>query len=77
MVINSSKTKVMLVTNSQKRSKLYDDTLHLTYKDVNLQMISYDKILEMFVDNNLSWSYHTNFITKQISSYLWPLSRIK
>ena len=77
MVINSSKTKVMLVTTSQKKSKFNDDTLHLTYKDVNLQMISYDKILGVFVDNNLIWSYHTNFITKKISSYLWLLFRIK
>ena len=36
----------MLVTTWQKRSKLNDDTLHLMYKDVNLQMISYDKSWE-------------------------------
>ena len=56
---------------------LSDDTLHLTYEVVNLHMISYDKILGVFADNNLTWSYHTNFITKKISSYLWLLSRIK
>ena len=48
----------MLVTTSQKGSKLNDDTLHLMYKDVNLQMISYDKILGVFVEKkNLVISY--------------------
>ncbi|MCG8113419.1 MAG: reverse transcriptase domain-containing protein [Candidatus Thiodiazotropha taylori] len=77
MVINSSKTKVMLITTSQKRSKLDNDTLQLKYKDVTLHMVSYDKILGVYVDNNLTWSYHINFVTKKVSSYLWLLSRIK
>lgn len=77
MVLNSSKTKVMLVTTSQKRSKLNDETLSLLYKDATLQMISFDKILGVYVDNNLSWSFHVNFLTKKISSYLWLLSKIK
>lgn len=77
MLINSCKTKVMLITTSQKRSKLNDGNLTLSYKDANLQMITYDKILGVYVDNNLTWSHHVNAITKKISSYIWLLSRIK
>ena len=77
MDLKSSKTKVMLVTTLQKRSKLNDDTLSLLYKEVILQAISFDKILGVYVDNNLSWSFHVNFLTKKISSYLWLLSKIK
>lgn len=77
MLINSSKTKVMLITTSQKRSKLTDDTLNLLYKDASLQMITYDKVLGVYVDNNLTWTFHVNTLTKKISSYLWLLSRIK
>ena len=77
MIINSAKTKVMLIATAQKRGKLSDDSLDLLFKDVTLQMISYDKILGVYVDNNLAWSFHINFITKKISSYLWLLSRIK
>lgn len=40
-------------------------------------MISYDKILGVYIDNNLTWSYHINFLIKKISSYLWLLSKIK
>ena len=43
MLINTSKTKVMLNTTTQKWSKLTNDTLNLFYKDVSLQMISYIK----------------------------------
>ena len=77
MIINSAKTKVMLIATTQKRGKLSDDSLDLLFKDVTLQMRSYDKILGVYVDNNLTWSFHINFITKKISSYLWLLSRIK
>ena len=63
MIINSAKTKAMLIATTQKQGKLSDDNLDLLFKDVTLQMISYDKILGVYVDNNLTWSFHINFIT--------------
>ena len=71
MISNTAKTKV--IATAQKRGKLSDDSLDLLFKDVTFQMISYDKILGVYVDNNLTWSFHINFITKN----LWLLSRIK
>ena len=53
----------MLIATTQKRGKLSDDNLDLLFKDVTLQMISYDKILGVYVDNNLTWSFHITFIT--------------
>ena len=40
-------------------------------------MISNDKILGVFVDNNLTWSEHIKFLTNKISSNTWLLSTIK
>ena len=40
-------------------------------------MISNDKILGVFVDNNLMWSDHVKHTSKKISSYIWLLSKIK
>ena len=40
-------------------------------------MISNDKILGVFVDNNLTWSDHIKYLTKKISSSTWLLSKIK
>ena len=70
MIINSAETKVMLIATTQKRGKLSNDCLDLLFKDVTLQMTSYDKLLGVYVDNNLTWSFHIDYITKKISSYL-------
>ena len=67
MVLNSAKTKVMLVTTSQKRQRLNNDLLNLKYNDDSLQTISSDKILGVFVDNNLMWSEHIKHLSKKIA----------
>ena len=77
MILNSSKTKVMLVTTYQKRQRLTNDHLDLTYNKESLNMISNDKILGVFVDNNLTWSNHIKHLTKKIASSIWLLSKIK
>lgn len=75
MVINTSKTKLMLITTPQKRAIMNTDNLFLNLN--NLNTIKNDKILGVFVDNNLSWSSHVDKICKKITSNLWLLSRIK
>ena len=77
MIINTSKTKVMLITTHQKRASLPNEQLSLTLNSVDLNMISYDKILGVIIDNNLTWSQHIDKICKKITSNLWLLSRIK
>ena len=71
------KTKVMLVTTYQKRQRLTNDHLDLTYNKESLNMISNDKILGVFVDNNLTWSNHIKHLTKKFASSIWLLSKIK
>ena len=77
MIINSSKTKVMLVTSSQKRQRLYCDNRDLKFSNESLNLISNDKILGVFVDNNLTWSDHIKHLMKKITSNIWFLSKIK
>ena len=55
----------MLVTTYQKRQRLTNDHLDLTYNKESLNMISNDKILGVFVDNNLTWSNHIKHLTKK------------
>ena len=66
MVLNSAKTKVMLITTSQKRHRL--PSTNLNYNEESLKMISKDKILGVFVDDNLIWYDHVKHICKKISS---------
>ena len=77
MVLNPTKTKVMLVTTNQKRTRLNNDKFDLKFNNENLNMISNDKILGVFVDNNLTWSDHIKHLTKKIASSTWLLSKIK
>ena len=67
----------MLVTTYQKRQRLTNDQFDLTYNKESLNMISNDKILGVFVDNNLTWSNHIKHLTKKIASSIWLLSKIK
>ena len=74
MILNSSKTKVMLVTTNQRHLRLPNDSLDLKINIETLNMITNDKILGEFVDNNLSWSDHIKHLTKKITSSTWLLS---
>ena len=65
MLINTSKTKVMLITTHQKRSHLNEDMLQLTYKGDPLTLVGNEKILGIFVDNNLTWTNHIDAIVKK------------
>ena len=77
MVINTAKTKLMLITTHQRRTVLNTNNLILTLNNEDLNTIEKDKILGVSVDNNLSWTGHIDLLCKKISSNLWLLSRIK
>ena len=77
MILNSAKTKVMLVTTNQKRQRLNNDNLDLNFNNEPLTMITNEKILGVYVDNNLTWSEHIKRLTRKIASSIWLLSKIK
>ena len=52
-------------------------TLNLQYNDIDMCMTSCDKILGSHVDHNLTWHTHFKFLSKNVSSYLWLLSKIR
>ena len=77
MLLNASKTKIMLVTTNQKRQRLDKEILDLKFNEESLSMISNDKILGVFVDQNLTWSDHIRHLSKKITSSIWLLSIVK
>ena len=77
MVINTEKTKVMLITTRQKRQHLQKSVLSLRYSDIDIKMSTCDKILGVFVDENLLWNDQFHHISKKLSSNLWLLSKIR
>ena len=40
-------------------------------------MTTSDKVLGIYVDNNLTWNNHFNFLSKKLSTYMWLLSKIR
>ena len=77
MVINTDKTKVMLITSRQKRQSSQHDNLILKMNEVDLKLSSNEKILGINIDENLVWNGHYQYISKKIASSLWLLSQIK
>ena len=54
ILINTTKTKAMLITTPQKRIHLNDNNLQLTYNNEELSVVGNDKILGVLIDNNLT-----------------------
>lgn len=77
MVLNTEKTKVMLITSRQKRTIMKDKNLLLSYNDVELKLTSNEKVLGVHIEDNLLWNDHFLYISKKLSSYLWLLTQIK
>ncbi len=77
MLLNTSKTKVMLISTRQRKHVLNNNTLSLTYDDIDLEMTNGDKILGLNINENLIWNNHFNAVSKKVSSYIWLLSQIR
>ena len=56
MLLNTDKTKALLIATSQKRFHLHNDILHLTYNNDALNTFDHEKVLGVPIDNNLTWS---------------------
>ena len=65
MVLNTDKTKVMLITSRQKRLSNQNPVLSLTYTDIDIKMTHADKILGVHVDDNFMWTYHFQHVSKK------------
>ena len=77
MVVNTDKTKVMLITSRQKRYNLKNSYLSLNFKDTDLKLTNNEKVLGVHIDENLLLNGHFQYISKKISSHLWLLPQIK
>ncbi|MCG7869794.1 MAG: hypothetical protein JAY74_25915 [Candidatus Thiodiazotropha taylori] len=76
MLLNTNKTKVMLITSRRKRLNLKDKSLMLKYNDLDLKVVNNDKILGINIDENLIWNSQYQQVVKKVSSHLWLLSQI-
>ena len=75
MLLNTETTKIIIITTRQKRLYIDESILSLSYNDVDLEMITGDKILGINIDANLTWRDHFHFVCKKVSTYVWLLSK--
>ena len=68
MVLNTLKTKVMLITSRQKRNDLHEGDLSRKYIDIEIKMTTSDKILGVYVlpDENLTCNNHYQHVSKKV-----------
>ena len=76
MLLNTEKSKLMLITTRQKRQYVSENILSLSYNHVKLQVTTGDKIQGVNMDENLLWNNHYQVVCEKASSYIWLLSRI-
>ena len=58
MIINTDKTKLMLISSRQKKKCMKDDKLAIEYDNFDLQLTSCEKVLGVHIDDNLTWPNH-------------------
>ena len=68
MILNTQKTKVMLLATRQKRLHIDENIFVLNYNDIDLQITTGDKILGVNIDQNLQWNDHFQMVRKELSS---------
>ena len=67
MVINTMKSKSMIIGSSRKIQYLESD-FNIFHDDVLLNDVKYEKLLGITIDNCLSWCQQINNIVSKISS---------
>ena len=76
MLRNINETKIMSITTCQKRLHIDENILSLLYNDDELQITTEDKILGVYIEENLIWNDYYQFVCKKICSYIFLFSRI-
>ena len=76
MVLNTEKTNVMLITSRQRRSNLQNPNLSLRYNEIDIKMTTISKILGV-KNENLLWNNQLLHVSKNVSSYLWLLGKMR
>ena len=67
MVINTAKTKCMLITTEQRRHHLRNNQLAITLNNRELQQVKQHKVIGVVVEEKLQWCGHVNGVFKNVS----------
>ena len=77
MTLHLGKTIAMFLSTKQGTSKIMSGPPIISLHDSTIQVSEQDKLLGVFIDNNLSWSTHIENTLKKCNTLLYLLGRIK
>jgi hypothetical protein len=77
MVLNASKTKVLLVTGKRMEKKLSDTELKITVSGKEIEQVASQKLLGVKLDKNLDFNEHIDDLCKKVSQRIGVLKQIK
>ena len=75
MLINTTKTTCMLIGTAQKIATVTNE-LNINLEKQFVKNVNTQKLLGIFIDNNLNWKEQVDHICKNINSRLFLLSKI-
>ena len=75
--INISKSSATIVCTSQKRKYLNMNNCQLNLYNSILPIVSHVKIFGLYIENNLTWRKHVDFICDNVSSLVGLFHRIR
>ena len=77
MVINTEKTKCMLICSKQRQTTLDSRNLNVTMNNQLLGSTTSEKLLGVRIDANLTWNVHIDYVCNTISNRISLPRRIK
>ena len=77
MVLNVSKTKVLLVTGKRLESKIPVTDLKITVNGNNIEQVRSQKLLGVTLDSHLNFNEHIENLCKKVSQRIGVLKKIK
>ena len=77
LLLNTNKTKVMVIGSRQKFQTLNDRRLHVQIKSTPIERVSQYKCLGIIIDDNLHFTKHIEKVALQIKQKLGTLRRLK
>ena len=77
MVVNTKKTKSMVICTYQKLAKMDTSELCVKHKNIVLENVISEKLLGVTIDNHLSWKAHIDDLASSLSKLIALFRRIK
>ena len=74
--LNAGKTELIFF-HSKYSKNLNFENVYINFDGIRLLPVDYVKYLGMLIDNNLTWNYHINDLSKKLSQVNGILSKLR